>query len=85
MSNILISWWGQSENTIKNIGKGSHTVTVLEKQSSSYHFPPNTQGSHTDNILENVLFQIKRRGSNYELVVFLGCKLLPIPLSDIRH
>ena len=66
----------------KNIGEGSHTVTVLEK-----YLPPTTKrfkGSHTDNILENVFFRM-RRGSNYELVVFLSCKLLPIPLSDIHH
>ena len=43
-----------------------------------------SKGLHTDNVREKVFFQL-RRDSNYDLVVFLGCKLLPIPLSDIRH
>ena len=32
-----------------------------------------SNGSHTDNVLENVFFGT-RRGLNYRLVVFLGCK-----------
>ena len=54
-----------SEKTIlnkKNVGKGSYTVTVLEKQFSSHH--KEVQGSDTD-----------KRGSNYELVALLGCKI----------
>ena len=49
--------------------------------------PPTTKrfkGLHTDNVRVKVFFRM-RRGSNYELVVLWGCKLLPIPLSDIRH
>ena len=48
--------------------------------------PPTTKrfkGLHIGNILENVFFRMLS-GSNYEFVVFLGCKLRPIPLSDIR-
>ena len=51
-----------------------------------YDIPPTTKrfkGLHADNVREKVFFRTRRR-SNYELVVFLGCKLLPIPL-DIRH
>ena len=42
------------------------------------------EGSHTDNVQENVFFQT-RRVSNYELVAFWVVSLLPIPLSDIHH
>ena len=47
--------------------------------------PPITKrfkASHTDNILENVFFRMQR-GSNYELVEFLGCK--PSANSLIWH
>ena len=62
-----------SENTVlnkKKIGEGSHTVTIRKTD-----LPLTTKrfkGSHTDNALE--LFFRTQRGSNYELVVFLGCK-----------
>ena len=44
--------------------------------------PPTTKrfkGLHTDNIGKKIFFRTQR-GSNYELVVFMGCKLLLIPL-----
>ena len=43
-----------SENTIlnnKNIGEGSHTITVLGEKISFHH--KEVQGLHTDNVLEN--------------------------------
>ena len=64
--------------------------TLADRTLSLYwknDLPPTTKwfkGLHTDNVRGKVFFRM-RRGSNYELVVFLGCKLLPIPLSDIRY
>ena len=52
----------ESKNTIlnkKNIGEGSHTVTVLEKRSSSYH--KRFKGSHTDNVLGKYLLPNMKR------------------------
>ena len=51
----------------KNIGKGSHTVTVLEKRSS-----PTTKRfkrSHTDNVLE-------MSSSEREKVQIMSCGIL---------
>ena len=45
---------------------------------------PPGKGSHTDKVLENFFFRTQR-GSNYELVVFLGCKPSANSLFDIRH
>ena len=71
-------------NTIlnKNENLRLYTVTVLEKRTSSYH--KEVQRIAYTQRTGKVFFRT-RRGSNYELVVFMGCKLLPIPLSDIRH
>ena len=73
-----------SENTILN------KKNICNRTLSPYwknDLPPTTKRLkelHTDNVREKIFFRT-RRGSNYELVVFMGCKLLPIPLSDIRH
>ena len=71
------------ENTILN------KKNICNRTLSPYwknDLPPTTKRFKglQDNEREKVFFRT-RRGSNYELVVFLGCKLLPIPLSDIRH
>ena len=63
----------------KTLAKDRTTVTIQEN-----NLPPTTKrfkGSHTDTIPENNL----QSGSNYKLIVFLCCKLLPILSSDIRH
>ena len=60
-----------SENTIlnkKNIGEGSHTVTVLEKRSSTYHKEVQ-EISYTQHTEKCLLPNVK-----IFFVVFLGCK-----------
>ena len=62
-----------------NIGKGSYTITILGNK-----LPPTIQWiAHRQRTGKCLLLKVKR--FKFELVVFLGCKLLPIPLSDIHH
>ena len=75
-----------SENTIlnkKNIGEGSHTVTVLEKRSSSYHKEVQriAYRQRTGKCLLPEREEVQIMSWWYSWVV----SLLPIPLSDIRH
>ena len=74
-TNNIFMYLAISENTIlnkNNIGEGSHNCHHTGK---TIFLPPQKRfkGSHTDNVLENIFFRIQR-GSNYELVVFWGCK-----------